>query len=265
LNVERYDCGEAVVNLQRKSLRLQGYDYAQSGAYFVTICTHQQLSLFGQVVDEQMALNTRGRIVQSCWDQIPMHYPMAELDAFVVMPNHVHGVILIVNDRDSVGATHGSPVHTSNSPAQANGSPVHTSNSPAQANGSPVHTSNSPVQANGSPVHTSNSPAQANGSPVHTSNSPVHTNNSPVQIDNMHAHGSLALANGAQRHSLGAIIGQFKSSVTRHINRLPNPPDHPIWHRNYYDHIIRNEADLNRIREYIINNPARWHADRFFA
>jgi hypothetical protein len=65
--------------------------------------------------------------------------------------------------------------------------------------------------------------------------------------------------------ALGTIIGAYKGSVTRRVHQLPNPPDHPIWLRNYYDHIIRNEKDLNRIREYVLNNPARWHADRFFA
>jgi REP element-mobilizing transposase RayT len=63
---------------------------------------------------------------------------------------------------------------------------------------------------------------------------------------------------------LGAIIGQFKSMVTKRINRLPDAPDHPIWQRNYYEHIIRSEESLNAIRAYIANNPAKWAEDKLF-
>ena len=90
----------------RRSIRLRGYDYTQPGAYFITICTRQRAPLFGRVVDGKMALNAWGRIVWACWREIPHHFPHVELDAFVVMPNHVHGVIFIVD----VGATHASPL-----------------------------------------------------------------------------------------------------------------------------------------------------------
>jgi REP element-mobilizing transposase RayT len=192
-----------VTHHHRRSIRLQGYDYTQSGAYFVTICTHQRAPLFGQVVDGEMVINSWGQIVQSCWDEIPRHFPSVELDAFVVMPNHVHGIIVIVGD---VGATHGSPLQTPNR--------------------SPVHLGDElPLP------------------PVRSSDPP----------------------HGAAPGSLGAILGQYKSSVTRYLNRLPNPPDHPLWQRNYHDHIIRHEHDLNRIREYIIHNSARWPQDALFA
>ena len=85
---------------QRKSPRLQGYDYAQSGAYFVTICTHQRLHLFGQVIDDTMVLSKAGEIAASRWQAIPEHHPHVELDAFVIMPNHMHGIIVIT---DNVG------------------------------------------------------------------------------------------------------------------------------------------------------------------
>jgi putative transposase len=87
---------------QRKSPRLQGYDYAGEGAYFVTICTQNRVHLFGDVVDDEMVLNTLGCIVETCWDDLPNHYNNIQLDAFVVMPNHIHGIIFI-SDGD-VGA-----------------------------------------------------------------------------------------------------------------------------------------------------------------
>ena len=91
----------------RRSIRLKGYNYSQPGAYFVTICTHGRECLFGEVVDGRMRLNALGKIARQCWLEIPRHFPHAALDAFVVMPNHVHGIIWIVESQndDSVGAT----------------------------------------------------------------------------------------------------------------------------------------------------------------
>ncbi|HMN06562.1 MAG TPA: hypothetical protein PKD45_12620, partial [Flavobacteriales bacterium] len=80
---------------QRRSIRLKGYDYTRVGAYFVTICTQDRKPLFGKVVDGKMVPSAIGEIVQRCWDAIPDHMPMAICDAFVVMPDHVHGIIVI--------------------------------------------------------------------------------------------------------------------------------------------------------------------------
>lgn len=85
----------------RRSIRLKGHDYASPGAYFVTICTHGMQSLFGKVVDGEMMLNEAGRIAEGCWLDIPNHFPHATLDAYVVMPNHVHGIIWILDEDGS--------------------------------------------------------------------------------------------------------------------------------------------------------------------
>ncbi|MBW2704487.1 MAG: transposase, partial [Deltaproteobacteria bacterium] len=81
----------------RRSIRLKGYDYGQAGAYFVTICAWDRACLFGDVVEDRMRLNDAGRIAEACWLAIPEHFPLVELDAFVVMPNHVHGIIVIAD------------------------------------------------------------------------------------------------------------------------------------------------------------------------
>ncbi len=182
----------------RRSIRLKGYDYTQPGAYFITVCTYMRECLFGEVVDGQMRLNAWGQIVEQCWREIPIHFPHVALDAFVVMPNHIHGIIVI----GDVGATHASPLHQ-------------TSASPLQP------TSPSPLP----PSH-----------PVHPT--------------------------GPSQGSVGAIVGSFKSVTTRRINALRGTPGAPVWQRNYYEHIIRNEPSLQRIREYIAMNPLRWHLDR---
>ena len=88
----------------RKSIRLAGYDYAQAGAYFVTSITWRRGNLFGEVVNGEMVLNDFGKIADDCWRAIPEHFPTVELGAHVVMPNHVHGIIMIVdNQLDAAG------------------------------------------------------------------------------------------------------------------------------------------------------------------
>ncbi len=79
----------------RRSIRLQGYDYTQAGAYFVTICTHQRQHLFGEIIDGQMHLNLCGQVVVSRWQNIPRHFSRVKLDEFVLMPDHLHGIIVI--------------------------------------------------------------------------------------------------------------------------------------------------------------------------
>ena len=85
----------------RQSIRLRGFDYTQPGAYFITVCTHERAPLFGDVVDGAMVLSAAGAMVETCWYAIPDHFPWVRLDAFVVMPNHVHGIVLI--DRHEMG------------------------------------------------------------------------------------------------------------------------------------------------------------------
>lgn len=156
----------------RRSIRLKGYDYSSPGAYFVTICTHRRLCLFGEVRADGMHENALGAIVREEWFRSAQMRPDIQLepDEFVIMPNHIHGIIRIV----------------------------------------------------------------ARPNPA------------------------------AGVSKLGAVIAGFKAATTRRINALRGTPDAPVWHRNYYEHIIRTEkgeTELRRIREYIANNPARWAID----
>ena len=82
-------------NKHLRSIRLRDYDYKQSGAYFVTMVTQNRACLFGDVLDGQLRLNDAGQMIQAIWDQLPEHYPNVETDAFVIMPNHVHGIIVV--------------------------------------------------------------------------------------------------------------------------------------------------------------------------
>ncbi|NEX14063.1 MAG: transposase [Prosthecochloris sp.] len=98
---------------KRKHLRLPEYDYAQEGVYFVTVCTQDKKCLFGDVVDTAMVLNDAGEMVKRCWQEIPVHFPHVALDCFVVMPNHVHGIVFIGDASGIVGAKNFSPLRFS--------------------------------------------------------------------------------------------------------------------------------------------------------
>jgi REP element-mobilizing transposase RayT len=89
----------------RRSIRLKGYDYSQAGAYFITLCTQDRACLFGRVVNGEMRLNDAGRMVLAEWHRLPERFPHLVLDAFVVMPNHVHGILVITDPASTVGAT----------------------------------------------------------------------------------------------------------------------------------------------------------------
>ncbi len=85
----------------RKHLRLRGFDYRANCAYFVTICIRDRLNVFGLVKDDTVALSQRGLVARDCWLDIPNHHPHVELDALVIMPNHMHGILLFVGDAPS--------------------------------------------------------------------------------------------------------------------------------------------------------------------
>ncbi|MEW6570501.1 MAG: transposase [Nitrospirota bacterium] len=90
----------------RRSIRLKDYDYSQMGAYFVTICTKDRECLFGEISDSKMELNDAGVIVAEVWNDLQNRFPV-KLDEYVIMPNHVHGIIIVNN----VGAIHELPLH----------------------------------------------------------------------------------------------------------------------------------------------------------
>lgn len=168
----------------RRSTRLPDYDYAQSGTYFITICTQGRTCLFGDVVDGEMQLNKLGRIVHEEWLRTESIRSEVELDAFLVMPNHFHGVVVITTPAPPAGRTSGS----------------------------------------------------------------------------VGTHGRASLQRAPK--SLGSLVAGFKSIVTKRINQLRNTAGVPVWQSNYYERIIRDEKELNAVRQYIVGNPAKWPEDK---
>ncbi|HLP74102.1 MAG TPA: hypothetical protein VK155_14450 [Bacteroidales bacterium] len=96
----------------RLSLRIKGYDYSKSGMYFVTICAHDRQHLFGEINDDGLILNKAGEHAAQCWKEIPGHFPLVILHDFIIMPNHIHGIIEIIPDKIGVGAENIQPLRS---------------------------------------------------------------------------------------------------------------------------------------------------------
>ena len=209
----------------RRSVRLQGYDYSQAGLYFITICCHNREYLFGNITNEEMKLNDAGKIADECWIEIPNHFPNAVLHEYVVMPNHVHGVIELVVG-NNVGANNHSPENDATTNVGAN-------------NHSPENNATANVGAN-------------NHSPENNATTNVGANN----------HSSLQTPFKSPSKTIGSIVRGFKIGVTKWCRQ--HTDTETIWQRNYHEHIIRNEQSYLTISEYIINNPKNWKDDKFY-
>lgn len=194
------------------SYRLKGHDYSQPGFYFLTICTSDRKNLFGEIADCQMRLNMAGKFAERCWQEIPKHFSTVGLDEFVIMPNHVHGLIIINHE-----------------------------------NTTPVE-----VQHTSTPVEVQYAPTPVEVQYIE----PLRNVNFQRNVKPKQKAGYQHVIPG----SVGAIIRCFKSAVTRCFHE--NTQIKTVWQRNFYDHIVRDESELNRIRLYIQQNPSKWLSDR---
>lgn len=187
----------------RKSIRLKEYDYSQEGAYYITICVQNRENRFGEIKKGEMFLYDAGKMINDCWKALPERYPSIILDAYVTMPNHFHGIIMINYPDDDIS----NPI-------------VGAGLVPAMVR---------------LPSHER---APTRGAPTH-------------------------------KTTIGEIIGAFKSITTNeYIIGVKNKHwpsfNKRIWQRNYYEHIIRNEDNLDKIREYILENPYNWEKDELY-
>ena len=166
---------------RRRSIRLPAYDYAQAGAYFVTICTHNRGCLLGEIVGGEVALTCAGQIVLECWNDLVNHYPYVETDEFVIMPNHVHGIIVLTGELRTTEVADN-------------------------------------VGAGFKPAPT-------------------------------------------RRRPLSEVVRALKTFSSRRINEYRSSTGTPVWQRNYYERVIRSDGELSAIRQYIVDNPAKWAED----
>jgi REP element-mobilizing transposase RayT len=190
----------------RNSIRLQGYDYSQPGAYFITINTHNKIHQFGWIMNGYMKFSEIGKIVQEQWLEIPLHFKKVLLDDFIIMPNHMHAIVVIEDGNKS---------------QRCKGEALGFSESKT--------TMGNPLTTLGNETGILSPNASPNQHPI-----------------------------GTTPGSLSAIIQNFKSVTTRKINKELETPGAMLWQRNFYEHIIRDEEDYDRIVEYIRDNPNRW-------
>ncbi len=191
------------------SVRLQAWDYRSNAAYFVTICTKTMIRHFGHITDGAvMEYSLLGATAFQFWNEISKRNPNVFLDAFVIMPNHVHGIIII------------------NTP-QTN-----------QSDGSTTSTLGETLTAGYvEPLHATALQTQ------------------PQQTQPQPQKNELMSQISPKQGSLSAIIRSYKSAVTKFAGEQGLDF---AWQSRFYEHIIRNDDEFNRIRLYIQNNPAKW-------
>lgn len=196
-----------------ESTRLPNRDYAANGWYFVTICTHNRVHFFGSISVGQVHLSPIGEIAQQFWLEIPNHFPHIHIDAHVIMPNHLHGIVVI--DRPF-------PIETLQYPSND------------------VET----LQYPSNDVETLQHPS----------------NDVETLYCNVSTQRQFMSDISPKAGSLGNIMRSHKSAVTRWCHQ--NGFDNFRWQPRFYDRIIRADGSLDRIRQYIINNPANWINDQ---
>jgi len=183
----------------RKTIRLKGYDYSQNGVYFITVCIQGREKLFGEIENKKIHLNDTGKMIDAQWNILSNRFGNIRLDAYIIMPDHFHGIIEIVNATKNVGAPLVGALDMEDI---------------------------------------------------------INNNQNVANVPNSNS-------------TIGDIIGAFKSITTHeYINGVKNYNwrlfNIKLWQRNYYEQIVRDENALNKIREYIINNPYNWEMDELF-
>jgi REP element-mobilizing transposase RayT len=260
----------------RRSIRLRGYDYRRAGAYFVTICAQERQYLFGQVEDGAMRLNEAGRMVERWWHELERKFPGIETDAFVVMPNHIHGIIAITdaNMRDA------DDVIDENAPVQADLDirPPRIDDEP-DARGDANDAARVDIIANINAGGYADPPLPNDFDDYEVHN--AINENAPVGADldirpprsdaEVGAGGVHSVANANDPRvrfnvSLSDIVQWFKIMTTNeYIRGVKQSGWRPfrkrVWQRSYYERIIRDDESLARIRDYIADNPVRWAED----
>jgi len=230
------------------STRLQTWNYGWNAAYFVTICTRDHVCYFGEVVDGQMVLSEKGVIADILWHEILNHAKQIELGEFVVMPNHIHG-ILILNEPPDVETTHALSLPRPESPGGAND----VENPHASRDVETTHALSLPrPESPGGANDVENPHASRDVEATHALSLRDESPDQPPIGQSRFQHQG--------RNTVSSIVGSYKSAVSKHAHRLGLGF---AWQSRFYDRIIRNENEFRAITDYIINNPLRWEDDKF--
>jgi REP element-mobilizing transposase RayT len=233
----------------RRSIRLKDYDYSQAGAYFVTICAHERRCLFGRIDQGEMRLNSLGMMVVNVWQDLNKRFPEVKTDACVVMPNHIHGIIWLVEaplvgarDDDVRGARDGIRATTRVAPTLGLGASLDDG------------------------IRATTRVAPTLGFRASLDDGIRATTRVAPTLGFRASLGDGICATTRVAPTLGQVIGAFKSITTdQYIDGVKRcgwaPFPGRVWQRNYYEHVIRNDRSLNAIRNYIEANPSQWEND----
>lgn len=219
------------------STRAPYWNYGWNAAYFVTICTQNRTCWFGEVQDDEMVLSDIGQMAHQCWLDIPQHFPFVKLDSFIVMPNHVHGIIIIDKPGGEIETKQPNTPKKRNVLGSVETQYFASENVNRDLLGS-VETQNiASLQGNIVP----NNPISPHG-------------NIAQKIPTLNKF-------GPQSQNLASIVRGYKIGVTKFARRINSEF---AWQSRYHDHIIRNDVSYQNISDYIVNNPLKWQADKFF-
>ncbi len=210
-----------------KSARLENWNYGWNAEYFVTINTHNRIHFFGEIYNNKMDLSDVGKLAEQYWFEIPKYFPYIKLGAHVVMPNHVHGIIIIDKPYNYFETKNNEPMGENKI---IDSGISHMGRD--EINRVPTHVGYTHPNGN------SETPP-----PSQKTKGGITQHNNPMLYDN-----------------LSRVVRWFKGRVTFESRKIDIKF---CWQARFYDHIIRNDKAFYNISKYIINNPKNWERDRF--
>ncbi len=236
---------------ERKLNRLDVWNYDSSGFYYITINTMHYIDFFGHIQKDNMELSEIGRIAHKCWIALPDHFNYISLDEFIIMPNHFHGIIKILPSNEYEPESHGFKISSNGFDIQSERFQPHEFNLPSEGFKS---------ESRGFKSHEFNMPSEG----IKSKRIKVYGTGMPVPYDKTNVHDKTIDPidkNNAQYKKLPIIIGSYKSAVSKLAHKKGY--ENFGWHKSYYDHIVHNKDDMNRIRKYISNNPSNWNGNEY--
>ncbi|MEO7175047.1 MAG: hypothetical protein ABIV51_04335 [Saprospiraceae bacterium] len=252
------------------SARMQSWDYGANAAYFITICTHYRQHFFGDIIGNietksdtskagvsTMQLNRLGQIAEKCWLEIPKHYPFIELGNFVVMPDHIHGILIVDKKEEEtpkLGVSTPKLDTTTKLDITTTKLDITTTKLDSNTTKLGITTTKQDITTTKLDITTTKLDITTTKLDINTTKLDTFT----MDLDDFHKHKTGGKNPRWKPNSMGSIINQYKRIVTitaRHIN-----PDF-AWQSRFHDHIIRNVQAFENIQNYISNNPMNWKGD----
>jgi putative transposase len=238
-----------------ESARFPGWNYSSPGCYFITVCTYNRIHLFGEIANKKMHLNEYGNIVFDEWNKSFDIRDELFPDEFIVMPDHLHAIVHLI-------------VETSGRTSLPGRASLPGGRYPMHFSGIPLRGSRILIRDPHKPVRNSHSFYRIDESSGYICETPGFIDETSGLFDETPGRASLRDESqtgqdmyGLRPASLSSFMAGVKSSITKRINTVRQTPGERVFQHRFYDHIVRNEQELSRIRQYIKNNPANWKQD----